>query len=135
MWQDEILSQCFMGLQNWRYIWEDEKMLLCRFDMKRQKCLITLKAKIRIWQCVLCAETIRWKKHVLSCPSTIVNLFFTQLIDLSLYRKPFETHFPSKLNPHTCTHLLSRQIFELIFQSFLNFTLRRKKDDNIFNAL
>ena len=28
MWQDEILSQCFMGLENWRYIWERNVVLV-----------------------------------------------------------------------------------------------------------
>ena len=37
MWQDEILSQCFMGLQNWRYIWEDEKNVVVSFQYEKAK--------------------------------------------------------------------------------------------------
>ena len=76
----------------WDYKIEDtyektKKMLLCRFDMKRQKCLITLKARIQMyWSVFYVCKSIRWKNHVLSCPSTIVNLFFTLRIDISLYR-------------------------------------------------
>ena len=36
------------------------------------------------WSVFYVCKSIRWKNHVLSCPSTIVNLFFTLRIDISL---------------------------------------------------
>ena len=62
----------------WDYKIEDtyeEKML--SLDMKRKN-VLTLKARIHI-AVFYVPKTIRWKKHVLFCPSTIVNLFFVDL--------------------------------------------------------
>ena len=62
----------------WDYKIEDtyeEKML--SVDMKRKN-VLTLKARIHI-AVFYVPKTIRWTKHVLFCPSTIVNLFFVDL--------------------------------------------------------
>ena len=127
MWQDEILSQCFMGLQNWRYIWKDEKMLLCRFDMKRQKCLITLKAKIHRWECVLCLENYPMEKPCSflsfnNCQSLLYTSYWYFFVSLSHLK-----HISVWSHLYTCAHIYyPDKIFKLILKPFLKLIFRRR---------
>ena len=79
MWQDEILSQCFMGLQNWRYIWG--KNVVAGYET--QKCLNPKSQNT--YECILCTENLPMEKACSflsfnNCQSLLRGSFYTYII-------------------------------------------------------
>lgn len=108
----------------WDYKIEDtyektKKMLLCRFNMQRQKCLITLKAKIHWWECVLCLENYPMEKPCSflsfnNCQSLLYTSYWSFFVSLSHLK-----HISVWSHLHTRAHIYyPDKILEWILKFF-----------------